>query len=350
MAPVAEQVTGSVAAAAIAVYGVDVSRLHWDMTSISLFGDYREADDGFAQPRFGHPKDRRPDLKQIQAGIATAADGGVPVFWAPYGGNAGEVAQVIGAMEALRRVAGPRRFLLVGDSKLLSYANLAAMIGAQVGFLAPASKPFVPATVLAGCDYATARPVDYTAQRDLARPPEQRGRYRVAEDAMTIAGPRKKDPAFTLRRVFVHSSARAGAAAAARHKKLDRARDDLARLTRGLGSRHYPTAAAVNARITTIARERRVADYLRTNVGTDGNGRPTLEWHFDPDALDAEAATDGWYALLTNLPDSITAAQILVRYKGQPAPANAATTTSKDPSPSRPCSCTPTGASPPSSP
>jgi transposase len=318
LAPVLEQVTGSVAVAAIAAYGVEVSQLHWDMTSVSLFGDYPDCDPDFPQPRFGHPKDRRPDLKQIQAGIATAADGAVPVFWAPYGGGAGEIAQVIGAMEALRRLAGPRRFLLVGDSKLLSYTNIAAMIDAQVSFLAPASKMFVPAAVLAGCDYATATPVDYTAQRDLTRPLDQRGHYRVAEDAMTITGPRKKDPTFTLRRVFVYSSARASAAATARSKKLDRARDDLARLTRGLGSRHYPTPQAVTARITTIARERRVGDYLRTAIGIGDNARPTLDWRFDPDAVAAEAATDGWYALLTNLPATLTAAQVLARYKNQP--------------------------------
>ena len=318
LAPVLEQVTGSVGAAAIGAYGIDVSQLHWDMTSISLYGDYPVCDADFPQPRFGHPKDRRPDLKQIQAGVATAADGAVPVFWAPYGGGAGEVSQVVGAMEALRRLAGPRRFLLVGDSKLLSYTNIAAMIDARVDFLAPASKPFVPAAVLAGCDYAAATPVDYVAERDTTRPAEQRGRYRVVEDTMTITGPRKKDPSFTLRRVFVHSSARAGAAATARTKKLDRARDDLARLTRGLGSRHYPTPEKVTARITTIARHRRVGDYLRTTIGTDHNGRPTLDWHFDQAAIDAEAATDGWYALLTNLPDHVTAAQVLARYKNQP--------------------------------
>ena len=318
LAPVLEQVTGSVAAAAIAAYGVDVSQLHWDMTSVSLFGDYPDCDPDFPQPRFGHPKDRRPDLKQIQAGIATAADGAVPVFWAPYGGGAGEIAQVIGAMEALRRPAGPRRFLLVGDSKLLSYTNIAAMIDAQVSFLAPASKMFVPAAVLAGCDYATATPVDYTAQRDTTRELEQRGRYRVAEDTMTITGPRKKDQAVTLRRVFVYSSARASAAATARSKKRDRARDDLARLTRGLGSRHYPTPQAVAARITTIARERRVGDYLRTAIGIADNHRPTLDWPFDPEAVAAEAATDSWYALLTNLPAHVTAAQVLARYKNQP--------------------------------
>jgi transposase len=319
LAPVLEQVTGSVGAAAIAAYGVDVSQLHWDMTSISLHGDYEAGDEQYPQPGFGHPKDRRRDLKQIQAGIATAADGAVPLFWQPYSGGAGEVSQVVGAMEALRRLAGPRKFLLVGDSKLLSYPNIAAMIDAKVTFLAPASKAFVPAKVLAGCDYDTAIPVDYVAQRDLNRPPGERGRYRVIEDTMTLAGPRKtKDPTFTLRRVFVHSSANARAAATARTRKLDRARDDLARLVRGLGSRHYPTAEAVTARVTTIARERRVGDYLRTTIATDHNGRPTLDWHFDQAALDAETATDGWYALLTNLPATVTAAQVLTRYKNQP--------------------------------
>ncbi|MGH3948495.1 MAG: IS1634 family transposase [Pseudonocardiaceae bacterium] len=319
LAPVLEQVTGSVGAAAIGAYGVDISQLHWDMTSVSLYGDYAAREEGFPAPRFGHPKDRRPGLKQIQAGVATAADGAVPVFWQPYSGGAGEVSQVVGAMEALRRLAGPRRFLLVGDSKLLSYPNIAAMIGAKVTFLAPASKSFVPAEVLAGCDYEAASPVRYVAQRDMNRPADQRGQYRVVEGTTTITGPRKtKDPSFTLRRVFVHSSARAGAAATARAKKLDRARDDLGRLCRGLGSRHYPTAEAVTTRVNTIARERRVGDYLRTTIGTDHNKRPTLDWHFDQAATDAEAATDGWYALLTNLPASITAGQVLARYKNQP--------------------------------
>jgi len=153
LADVLEEVTGSVGAAAIGAFGIDVSQLHWDMTSISLFGQYPVVEEDYATPRFGHPKDRRPDLKQLQAGLASAADGAVPVFFKPYDGGAGEVSQVVGAMEALRRLAGPRTFLLVGDSKLLSYTNIAAMIEAGVTFLAPASKSFVPAPVLAGCDH-----------------------------------------------------------------------------------------------------------------------------------------------------------------------------------------------------
>src|SRR6266545_2442863 len=43
-------------------------------------------------PAYGHPKDRRTDLKQIQAGIAVAADGAIPLLHRAYDGGAGEVA------------------------------------------------------------------------------------------------------------------------------------------------------------------------------------------------------------------------------------------------------------------
>ncbi len=319
IAPELEQIVGSVGARAIAAFGVDVARLHWDMTSISLYGAYDQPEEGFIAPRFGHPKDRRPDLKQVQTGLAVSGDGGVPVWHRGYDGGAGEVAQVAGAMRALRELAGPRRFLVVGDSKLVSYANLRDIMAAEVDFIAPASKTYVPAEVLAGLEVAAASPVDYLAERDAGKPPDQRGSYRVIEDTMTITGKRAADPVLRVRRVFVWSSARAGAGATSRARKLDRARDDLDRLTRGLGSRHYPDAEAVTARVAAIARDRRVGALLRAEVGSDPTtGNPTLAWRFDQAALAAEAATDGWYALLTNLdPAHADAAEVLARYKGQ---------------------------------
>jgi hypothetical protein len=161
IAPELDRIVGSVGAQAIAVFGLDVSRCHWDMTSISLYGAYEHTEDEFATPRFGHPKDRRPDLKQVQAGLAVTGDGGVPVFHRAYDGGAGEIAQVVGAMTALRQTAGPRQFLLVGDSKLVSPINLSAMIAAGVGFVAPASE-------------------DLRARHCAGRPrPEHRGRGRL---------------------------------------------------------------------------------------------------------------------------------------------------------------------------
>jgi transposase len=321
IAPHLDRIAGSVGVVAIGAFGIEVSRMHWDMTSISMHGEYARNEEGFAAPRFGHPKDRRPDLKQVQTGIAVTGEGGIPVFHRAFDGGAGEVGQVIPVMKALQELASERRMLIVGDSKLISYANLAAMDADGVGFVAPASKTYVPAAELDGLSVEQATKVDYVAQRDAGKPADRRGAWHVVEDTMSLAGPRKRDPVLGLRRIFVHSSARAGAAATARAKKLDRARDDLQRLERGLGSRHYPTIDKVQARIAAISRDRRVGAYLRTATGTDPDtGKPTLTWHFDQDTIDAEAATDGWYALLSNLdPSQADAAQILILYKGQEA-------------------------------
>ncbi len=322
IAPELDQIVGTVGIAAIQQFGLDVSRVHWDMTSISLYGAYPQVDQEYATPKFGHPKDRRQDLKQIQTGIGTSADGGIPIFHRAYDGGAAEVSQVTGAMTALQEIAGERTFLLVGDSKLISYPNVRDMAGAKVTFIGPAPKQHVPAAVLAACDIEAAAEVAYIALRDTRKPLDDRGIWRAYEDTMVLRPPRgTKGPDITVRRVFVHSTARAGAAKIARARKLDRARDDLDRLTRGLGSRHYPDEAAVRNRLAVIGKTRRVADYLTTTIGTDaGTGKPTLQWAYDQAALEAESATDGWYALLTNLdPAEADTASVLLRFKGQEA-------------------------------
>ena len=152
------------------------------MTSFSLHGAYDETDEDYPAPRYGHPKDRRPDLLQVQAGIAAAGDGGIPLYHRAYDGGAAEVSQVSGAMTALKKIAGPRTFLLIGDSKLISYDNVAAVTGQGCTFLAPASKTYVKAAELAACDLARATEVSYIAQRDERKDPGQRGRWHVLED------------------------------------------------------------------------------------------------------------------------------------------------------------------------
>jgi len=319
IAPGLDQIVGSVGARAIAVFGIDVARLHWDMTSISLYGAYDDAEAGFATPRWGKPKDRRPDLKQVQTGLAVSGDGGIPVWQRVFDGGAGEVAQVVGAMQALKELAGTRKVLLVGDSKLLSRGNILAMNKAKVSFIAPASKTYLPAAHLGALEVAAATPVDYVAERDRDLPPGRRGSYRVVEGGITLKAKRKTDPDLAVRCVLVWSSARAQAAATSRAKKLDRARADLERVQRGLGSRHYRTPEQVRQRVQGIARQRKVTALLSAEVGTDpATDKPTLSWSVDQAALQAEQATDGWYGLLTNLTiEQADAAEVLRRYKGQ---------------------------------
>ncbi|MFB7637173.1 IS1634 family transposase [Streptomyces sp. NPDC056149] len=319
IAPELEHITGSVGAAAITAFGLDVSRLHWDMTSISVHGAFDDIDENFPAPRWGRPKDRRPDLKQVQTGLAVTGDGGIPVFHRAYDGGAAEVAQVTAAMTALKDIAAERDFLLVGDSKLISHSNVAAMTAAGVSFVAPLAKSLCPTELFVSLDPAQADPVDYTADRDTSKPPQERAGYRVREDTMTLAGRRKSDPALPVRRVLVHSTANAVAQQAARTRRLAKAAEDLDTLARTAGTRHRPTIEAVAKRAAEILRARKVHAIVRTRITTNPDtGKPAFTWHFDQQALETEAAADGWYALLTNLdPAQADAAEVLIRYKGQ---------------------------------
>ncbi|MER6614395.1 hypothetical protein [Streptomyces xantholiticus] len=114
IAPTLEQIAGTVGARAITEFGIDVSRLHWDMTSMSVHGAYpvEDQDEQYPVISYGHPKDRRVDLKQVQAGLAVSADGSIPVLARDLGGGAAEVSQVVGAMKdrsPVRRVAATTR-------------------------------------------------------------------------------------------------------------------------------------------------------------------------------------------------------------------------------------------------
>lgn len=320
IAPHLDRLAASVGAAAIAGFGIDVARIHWDMTSMSVHGAYPEAgqDEDYPMVKFGHPKDRRVDLKQVQAGIGVAADGGVPVFSRVLSSGAGEVSQVVGAIQALKALVGERRLLMVADSKLYSWSNIGALLAAEVDYIAPVPVSKIGDEFWAGLDLQQAAPVDYTAEREEHLPPEQRGRYRVLQDIQRIPGPRKCDPVLQVRRILVHSTGNAAGQRQARTKRLAKATAELEKVQRGAGGRYYNTAEKLAVRVRVIAKTRRVASCLRTEIGTDEEGRPTLAWHFDEQVLAAQAAADGWYALIASRPiEQATPVQVLLDYKGQ---------------------------------
>ncbi|MFI6494977.1 DUF4277 domain-containing protein [Streptomyces sp. NPDC050564] len=108
IAPHLEHIAGTIGARAIGEFGIDVARMHWDMTSMSVHWSFpvEGQDEDFPVIGYGHPKDRRFDLKQVQAGLAVSADGGIPLHARVFGGGAAEVSQVVGAMKDLRAMAG----------------------------------------------------------------------------------------------------------------------------------------------------------------------------------------------------------------------------------------------------
>jgi transposase len=289
--------------------------------SISLDGAYDLQDQDPHHPvvAYGHPKDRRVDLKQIQAGLGVGADGAVPLPATAIAGGTGEITRVVCAIQRFQRTADVKRFLMIGDSKLVSYDNLTALSGAGVEFIAPLAASATDPGVFAALDPASARRVEYIALRVADRPGMDRPDDRVPEDTRTLTGRRKSDPPLVVRRILVYSAGNAQAQAKARDKRLAKAREELDELQRLAGSRYYPTREKIAAKIGVIAAQRRVADCLGTEITDGPDGKPALAWQFDQDVLQTQAKADGWYALITNQdPGQADAASVLLAYKGQP--------------------------------
>ena len=119
-----------------------------------------------------------------------------------------------------------------------------------------------------------------------------------------------------FRVAYIHSSEEHRETATARERALTKAEEQLQRVRNGLGGRYYKTRKQVDTRVARIIAPN-IEGLITTRTGTR-NGKPTLTWTRDQDAIDTAAGTDGIDALATNLPHKrLTAGQILRDYKGE---------------------------------
>ena len=119
-----------------------------------------------------------------------------------------------------------------------------------------------------------------------------------------------------FRVAYIHSSEEQRETAAARERALTKAEEQLQRVRNGLGGRYYKTRKQVEKRVARIIASN-IEGLISTTTGTR-NGKPTLSFKRNPEAIAAAAQTDGIYALATNLPGKrLTAGQMLRTYKGQ---------------------------------
>jgi hypothetical protein len=163
--------------------------------------------------------------------------------------------------------------------------------------------------------------LDHCAQRERRLPPDRRTRYRGLLREVEITHP---DPGIAtrhrLRVAYIWSSEEAASVAEARERALAKAEDGLRRIRNGRGGRYYKTRQQVQARVAALVGAR-IAPLLTVTIGTDPDGKPTIEWRRNTETIAAAAELDGLYAVATNLPDPpdtpLTATDILGIYKDQ---------------------------------
>jgi transposase len=99
-----------------------------------------------------------------------------------------------------------------------------------------------------------------------------------------------------------------------RERALCKAEEALARVQRGLGGRYYPTQRDVEARVAQVLPP--VRGLLEVETGTR-EGKPSLRFRRNEQAIAEAGRADGIYALATNLPGRLSAGRLLRLYKNQ---------------------------------
>jgi transposase len=309
LAVYAETLRGTLAARAIERFGIDAGRLHVDLTALRVCGAY----EGSALVANGWAQGQGVG-RQVRALAATSADG-VSVYVRPEPGNAAEVSLIAQSLERLRELSGPGGLLIL-DSACGHPKTLCEIARADLQFIVPlrAATGFRDRFVTDGGDRGLAA-LRYVSQREQKLPPELRTRYRGALRDWELTDPETGE-ARRFRVAYIHSSEEHRETAAARERALAKAEEQLQRVKNGLGGRYYKTRTQVEKRVARIIGPN--IEGLITTTTATRNGKPTLTFKRDHDAIAAAAQTDGIYALATNLPGTrLTAGQLLRDYKGQ---------------------------------
>jgi transposase len=210
-----QKIFSQLARNAVNVFDVDSRRVHFDTTSVSVFGDYEVLGAPF-EITYGHSKDRRPDLKQFLVSML-CVDRNIPILGAVKDGNASdktlnnELLNNISSHMASHGLA-PGAFVYVADSAFVTKGNLGEAAKRQTHFLTrlPANynqcRRAITEAVTADSwiDIGQLNLTDASAKRPAAH-------YRAYESSVELYGSR-------YRALVVHSSAHDKR----RHKRIDR--------------------------------------------------------------------------------------------------------------------------------
>jgi hypothetical protein len=279
-----DEVLGLIARRAIERFGLELAELHWDLTQLGFTGGYDDQDAGYPQVKKGRTPKRTIE-RQVHAGFWVTGDGAVPLRGQGCDGNAEDRQAVEPALERLDAIrAGLPQGeppLVVGDSKLLSAANVRAFCERGLRFLCPHPKDAALTARLGALAEEALRPLAYAAERHRQGPP----RYLATEDRLAAAGRE-------LRALFVLSLDDQTAAREQRAKQLARAEQEIAQLNRGV-PRHTKDAAALERKALAKLERRGVASLLRLAIAEEAEGRPQARLARDEQAIVEAMRLDG---------------------------------------------------------
>src|SRR4051812_22813001 len=308
---------------AIEHFELDVTQVHYDLTTVELYGAY-EVETAAVQPpptplpTYGRTKSGRKHVKQVQLGLDVTGDGGVPVGHLPLDGNAGEVTSHLENLKLLARTLPKGKLLYISDTKLDAPKNLLAIAARKGQFLCGGA--LLPQLQER---YLTLRgelkPVAYYPDSQAKRTPEERDRYEAVEVPEHLEG--QVDGRATrldYRLIFVWSESKARQEAKTRERHTAKVVAEFEAVQRNLGRYSLKTTEAIVRRLEAAKGRDGEGALFDYRLSQDEPGHFRLDWELGAEALERWQDLEGVYVLKTNLPRAdYRLTKVLRTYKEQ---------------------------------
>lgn len=320
-------------------FDINMAELHNDSTTITLHGQYKEADGRPVRGKTtlvaanGHNKDHRPDLKQLLYILTVSADGAVPVQFKVTDGNTEDSTTHIETWNLLLKLVGHPKFLYVADCKLCTRASLRHIDQKQGWFIT-----IVPRSWKEDRLFRDWLQSNTPAWMEVECKPNPRLMDGPPEVLMAVESPIPDADGFRI--IWVHSSAKKDRDFLARKEIMERAWRELDALRAKLeGARcRYKTrhgiAKVADEIITRCGAERWIryqiervdqASFHQEKRGRPGKNtrwRRTLKRRFiltviaDLEKIEYDTRCDGIFPLITNrAAQDVSQRQVLDAYK-----------------------------------
>jgi transposase len=306
---------------AINTFGLSLDQVHLDITSFMFEGSYENPDPEFPVPKRGYNAEGDFKRRQVRTGQAVLEDGNIPIFHKTFDGNRTDsdtLMRVFDGLAFLRAHAKPKQLVHVGDSKLLSAGNMLYLLQQDVHFVAPGERGKRLAEEVLKMDPDNWIELEYASESELTKrktaPSENWNRYWGQEFASQVVDP-KTGNVFDVRRIMVRSSDEVRATRKNRERQIQKAEQELETVVNGI-PRYYKTKEKVDKKVANILEARGVSLFLKVDV-QPGAKFPHLTWTRDQESIERAEKISGCYPLLTNLPATRTANDVLAIQKDQ---------------------------------
>jgi transposase len=301
---------------AIAVYDIDLSAIHWDITSIYFEGAYLDSE----LAAYGYSRDQRSDTKQVNLQVDVSHDGYVPLLYHLLPGNTADITRPLPHLQTLLTfLARPElaarhlRPILVSDCKMITPEAVLACRRHNLFYLGPLADSRAVEAVVSSvtAEELADHPLAYRPQRikaDDSRFVPYQGVWRSF--TFEYEGEQVTD-----RVLVVWSAGKQRLDEEKRKKHLKRLLNRLADIQSKLNQRRYKQRAYAQQQIAKVRQGNAAQNLVDVDL-TGADGALYLTFRINRQNLVAAQQQDGRYPLATNA-GHLAANEALTLFKGQ---------------------------------